>query len=122
MLSTDKDALLCDLAETYGIYDIKELPLSKVALFSVGLRADSRIKMLINSYKFDSKEILLASIADRLGILISKMIGAKIPDLILDKMISGNNEKDYVVFSSIDEFEKERNRILGGETTCHRVQ
>ena len=38
MLNTDSDALECDLAETYHIYNYKELPLKKVALFSVGLR------------------------------------------------------------------------------------
>lgn len=120
MLSTDKDALLCDLAETYGIYDIKELPLSKVALFSVGLRINSRIKMIINGNSFDSKEILLASITDRLGIILSFLRGADVPESILDKMIGNIPEKEYMVFNSIDEFEKERKRILGGDTTCHQ--
>ena len=45
MVKTDKDAWMCDLAETYHIYDYESLPLSKVAIFSVGLRANSRIKM-----------------------------------------------------------------------------
>ncbi len=120
MLSTDKDALLCDLAETYGIYDIKELPLSKVALFSVGLRINSRIKMIINGNSFDSKEILLASITDRLGIILSFLRGSDVPESILDKMIGNIPEKEYMVFNSIDEFEKERKRILGGDTTCHQ--
>lgn len=120
MLSTDKDALLCDLAETYGIYDIKELPLSKVALFSVGLRINSRIKMIINGNSFDSKEILLASITDRLGIILSFLRGSDVTESILDKMIGNIPEKEYMVFNSIDEFEKERKRILGGDTTCHQ--
>ena len=120
MLSTDKDALLCDLAETYGIYDIKELPLSKVALFSVGLRINSRIKMIINGNSFDSKEILLASITDRLGIILSFLRGSDVQESILDKMIGNIPEKEYMVFNSIDEFEKERKRILGGDTTCHQ--
>ena len=47
MLNLDKDALLCDLAETYHIYDYKSLPCKMVATFSCGLRADSRIKMKI---------------------------------------------------------------------------
>ena len=38
MIKTDEDALICDLAETYQIYDYKSLPAYMVATFSVGLR------------------------------------------------------------------------------------
>ena len=34
MKQLDEDALVCDLAETYGIYDYKQLPLLKVAVFA----------------------------------------------------------------------------------------
>ena len=36
MIKTDEDALICDLAETYQIYDYKSLPAYMVATFSVG--------------------------------------------------------------------------------------
>ena len=35
MIKTDEDALICDLAETYQIYDYKSLPAYMVATFSV---------------------------------------------------------------------------------------
>jgi len=38
MLELDEDALVCDLAETYGIYNYRSLPATLVATFSVGLR------------------------------------------------------------------------------------
>ena len=33
MIKTDEDALICDLAETYRIYDYKQLPAYQVAVF-----------------------------------------------------------------------------------------
>lgn len=44
MVAEDEDALICDLAETYQIYDYRSLPLQKVAVFCAGLRENSRIK------------------------------------------------------------------------------
>ncbi len=41
MISRDEDALICDLAETYQIYNYKSLPARLVATLSVGLRDDS---------------------------------------------------------------------------------
>ena len=36
MLATDEDALLCDFAETYGVYDLEALPVEKLAVLSFG--------------------------------------------------------------------------------------
>lgn len=43
MISIDRDALLCDLAETYHIYSMRGLPARTLAVLAFGLRADSRI-------------------------------------------------------------------------------
>ena len=32
-IGTDEDALICDLAETYGIYNYRQLPADRVAVF-----------------------------------------------------------------------------------------
>lgn len=69
MLSTDRGALLCDLAETYGIYDLRALSASKLATLAVGLRADSRIKMRLSGMKASHTEMLLAAAVDRLSLL-----------------------------------------------------
>lgn len=45
MVAEDEHALICDLAETYGIYDYHKLPARTVAILATGLREDSRIFM-----------------------------------------------------------------------------
>lgn len=45
MLAADKEALICDLAETYNIYDYRSIPVNLLSTLSVGLRDNARIKM-----------------------------------------------------------------------------
>ncbi len=122
MLNTDRDALECDLAETYHIYNFKELPPNKVALFSVGLREESRIKMKISNVKYPFKTVLMSDIADKLAMILWIYQGAKKnakPDLILPKLFDVEmakfNNKDIVSFASIEDFEEERRKIIGIE-------
>ena len=69
MISTDRDALVCDLAETYGIFDYKALPVSLLATLSSGLGDDSRIKRKIAGSTATKTEILLAAAVDLLSLL-----------------------------------------------------
>lgn len=69
MLSVDRDALLCDMAETYGIYDLHALPVETLAALSFGLGADSRIKSKALGVKRVSSMELLASIADDIAMI-----------------------------------------------------
>lgn len=64
MLRVDEDALLCDMAETYHIYDLESLPLKTVAALAFGLRDDSRIKMKMAGAEHPADLLLLAHIAD----------------------------------------------------------
>ncbi len=66
MISLDEDALICDLAETYQIYDYRSLPVKLVATLAAGLRADSRIKLLASGSPVSQDTILLAGISDRI--------------------------------------------------------
>lgn len=70
MMSVDRSAWLCDLAETYHIYDYRSLPLRTVAALSAGLRDDSRIKMKIRGEKATRAELLLAAVADSVNALL----------------------------------------------------
>lgn len=47
MIATDQDALICDMAETYGIFDLQALPVATLATLAVGLRENSRILELL---------------------------------------------------------------------------
>ena len=117
MINTDEDALICDLAETYGIFDYRSLPIQMVAALSVGLRADSRIKMKLCGMEFEPNTYLLAAIVDRLSVLLWRqtkdgMEGINPPELILKQ----SNKREEKGFSSGEEFEKFRAGILkGGE-------
>ena len=68
MIALDEDALICDFAETYHIYNIYQLPVLYVATLAKGLRSDSRIKMKAVGMERDLKTLLLAHIADNTAI------------------------------------------------------
>lgn len=115
MITTDEDALICDLAETYHIFDYRSLPLSKVATFSVGLRDDSRIKMKMNGMDYTFERILLASITDRLAQLVWMQSqdgadGINRPNSIVAQLL-GAESKEVVGFDTPEEFEKEWKHI-----------
>jgi hypothetical protein len=123
MLNTDSESLECDLAETYRIYDIEELPLHKVALFACGLRDNSRIKLKISGYKFSLETMMITAIFDKLNILLwakSKdgQNGVNMPKSVFNLLngIDDHKEKEFIAYSSIDEFMKAR---YGEESRCH---
>lgn len=128
MISTDEDALVCDLAETYQIYDYKQLPLNQVAVLAYGLRDDSRIKQIMSDQIVPLETTLLASIVDRLSLSLwlqtkDGQKGVNRPASIADQLIkrdkSENDEKDYLVFESGEDFENYRKALLaktGGES------
>lgn len=124
MISIDEDALICDLAESYHIYDYKSLPVSKIAIFSVGLRDDSRIKMKMNGIKYPLNTILLAAAADRLSLLLwsrteDGVNGLNQPQSILDKLIGDGDAKEVNGFDSPEDFENEWKRLVGGERNSY---
>ena len=119
MIGTDKDALVCDLAETYRIFDYRSLPLQTVATLSVGLRNNSRIKMKICEQNYTLDELLMASMVDKLSVLIWMQTkdGAKgihFPKLIVDEMLAKEKteEDKPCLFASGEEFERARAQIL----------
>jgi len=121
MIKVDEDALICDLAETYQIYDYKQLPPTRVAVFACGLRDDSRIKMKLNNQNVPTKILLLAGISDRLGRLVwfqtkDGQEGNNPPVSLVNLLINGSDEKDdVVIFDSGEDFNNVRKRLIGGE-------
>lgn len=122
MIRTDEDALICDLAETYQIYDYKQLPLKTVAVFSYGLRENSRIKMKMSQNNATFDTMLLAGINDRL----SQLIWFKTEDGQKRKnrpqsivaTLSGNapsSDKSSVSFNSGKDFDEFRNQLINGK-------
>ena len=70
MLATDETALVCDLAETYGIYDYRSYPATVIATFAVGLRENARIWLKMNKMAYPLETMLLASAVDKLSLLL----------------------------------------------------
>lgn len=121
MIKIDKDALLCDLAETYQIYDFRQLPLTTVAVFSCGLSEDSRIKMKINNQKVKLDQIILMNISDTLKLLLWSKTkdgqkGRNKPAM-WTSLLEKPKVKNEIVFDSSEDFERKRAEILGKRGT-----
>ena len=118
MLETDENALICDLAETYGVYDMESLPVQTVAALSIGLRGDSRIKMKVADRRLTMSETLLAMIADYLALIFwtKTKDGQKNrnrPQSLRDALENGNKkDKDILGFESPEDFENMRKSLL----------
>lgn len=122
MIKLDEDALICDLAETYHIYDYRQLPASKVAVFSLGLRDNSRIKKRLSNQSIDFDRLLLASISDKLSYLLWSKTkdgakGRNKPKSILEMLTEPKKQTNQLAFDSGEEFEQMRARILAGGDT-----
>lgn len=109
----NEDALICDFAETYHIYDYRGMPLKLAATLASGLRDNSRSKLLLNEEPADINTVLLANISDNLSVFIhyfKQFCGANedFPELIVDKLYHIEKEEKktkYGTFASVDEFE-----------------
>lgn len=118
MIKLDEEALICDLAETYHIYDYKQLPLSTVAVFACGLREDSRIRLKMSGQKLSTQHVLLAAIADAVNLIWWSKTrdaekGKNRPISILGA--STQNEKkadDIEVYASGKDFEEAREKLI----------
>lgn len=116
MIRVDEEALICDFAETYGIYNYRELPLLLCATYAVGLRENSRIKMKMAESEMGLTDTLLAGIFDRLSLLVYAQTadaqkGINYPKLIMSS-ITDKKDKPSQGFSTGEDYEKERKRIL----------
>ncbi len=120
MIAIDEDALVCDMAETYRIYDYRALSPQKAAVLACGLREDSRIKMQIQKQSVPFETLLLAVIADRLGLQL--WAGTKDaqhrrnrPDSIAEKLLQGQSEDNVKAYSLASDFDAAFRRLAGGE-------
>ena len=115
MINLDEDALICDLAETYRIYDYRSLPVKLVATLSAGLRDNSRIKLRIADSPVSLETFILASVADNLTLLRAGFSkdNRKKPILFTDAINESKHKKSVVGFRTASEFEAALARIRG---------
>ena len=114
MINLNEDALICDLAETYHIFDYRSLPVKLVATLSAGLRDNSRIKLQTAEASVELETIILAAIADNLAMMragFGKDKQGK-PFLFTDA-IMGESKQKVKGFKTASEFEAALKRIRG---------
>ena len=112
-----RDDLTCDLAEYYGVCDMKGLSIDTLATLSCGLPQNSRTMMRMTGQKVPTEIMLLATIADRLGLLLWQNTadgrkGTNRPISILSGLTEEKKENNITKFDSGADFEKKRAQLL----------
>lgn len=122
MVVFDEDALICDMAETYGIFDMYAMPAQVAATLAVGLRDNSRIKIKMSGMKMDFEKYILAALFDKVNWLCwtktkDAQHGTHIPKSILDLLLqTGSNSEgsdEFMVFEGPEAFNEARQKLLG---------
>jgi hypothetical protein len=119
MIAVDEDAFICDMAETYHIYDYKSVPVPLLSTLAAGLRDDSRIKMEIGGVKCGPETLLVASLLDVCNMLLwakteDASKGRNKPKSIAKKFYV-RQEPDHSHDMTPKEYEEIRSRILKGK-------
>lgn len=118
MLALDKNAVICDLAETYNIYDYKRVPGRLLGILCAGLGESSRIGQKVNGVRGTVTEVLLAQVLDGVRWLCwAKTEDAKKgknqpKSIASDFFVS--EDKDKTKTMTVDDFEKIRKKVIGG--------
>ena len=112
MIRLDEDALICDLAETYHVFDYRSLPVRLVATLCSGLRDNSRIKMKASKKPISNETFLLAVIADRIELLRHMFSSDKGKPMLLTDALS-KEETSAPGFATGEELEKALAEIRG---------
>lgn len=106
--------MICDLAETYRIYDYRALPVKTLAVLVCGLRDDSRVMRKLSG--LPGMTHLAAYIADRLTNIAWMLTGSKdTPSYFLFDKAEGKG-KQTESFSTPDAFHDRWNQIIKGES------
>ena len=117
MIALDEDALICDFAETYHVFDYMSLPVELAATLAAGLREDSRIMLIVMGLKVDLKTLLLAHIADNTAFNVyvktkDAKTGRNRPKSMVEALQKEQKE-ELKHFVNGDEFMAEWRRING---------
>ena len=70
LITLGEDLLICDLAETYGIYDMETFKPSYIGTLAEGLREDSRIKMKQAGLTITIDQMVAAYAADKIANIV----------------------------------------------------
>ncbi|MCD8207826.1 MAG: hypothetical protein LUD72_07805 [Bacteroidales bacterium] len=118
--------MTCDLAETYGVMDMRELPVPLLATLASGLGENSRIMMKISGRKVTNDQLVAAMTADATRQLVWLMTGARAkkrtdpPESLVDILLGREKKKmknkdGLTSFSSSEEFNAAWKRLAGSD-------
>ncbi len=115
-MSLCEDALICDFAEYYHIYDYRALPADYAATLCAGLREQSRVMMKVTNSKLTLEQTLVARMVDELAFISwSKTKDGQRnrnrPKSVLETLMS-DNENEVECFTTPEEFKAEWDRII----------
>ena len=108
MMAKYPDELTCDMAETYGVFDIKRVPVKLLATLAVGLRDDSRVMMANRGALVDTKTILLAKLLDMLSGTESNSPQSLAAKCFVEQQTGSTTapKEQYEIFDSPEAFKK----------------
>lgn len=119
MIATGEDELICDMAETYHVFDYRALPVKLLATLACGLRPNSRSMLKLAGENVPLETLLLASMADRLAWLqwAKTEDGKKNrsrPKPVVPQLVCGaqTSKGKHAAFNTPAEFEAARAKAL----------
>lgn len=120
MLGCDKDDLVCDLAETYHIFDYKAVPVPLLATLVCGLREDSRIQCKMAEMPISMNLFFMSAIYDKVAWLQWAQTkdaehGRNMPESITAKLLDKEPKRQIMTFATGEEFSAEWRRITGAD-------
>ena len=121
MAAGDENALICDFAESYHVYEWRKLPARYAAILAAGLKPDSRSKLSLRGERWGLQTMLLAAIADAARLLVwqrsqAAADGQPPPDslcqMLYGKTATANSSSG---FADEEEFCAWREKMLRGD-------
>lgn len=120
MIQTDEGLFICDMAETYHVFDYKSLPFDLLVTLASGLRENSRIRCKMAGMQVSMETFILTNIFDKVNWLqwsMSKAAqeGEDPPTAILPILLGTNPEpeKETNTYADGNAFEEARRRLGG---------
>lgn len=118
MIAVDENALICDMAETYQVYDYRRVPGRLLGILAAGLGPNTRIKQKINGVRGTITEVLLAQIVDGVNWLVWSKTkdaerGKNKPKSVASEFFVSEDKKKTKGMT-IEDFEKIREKVTGG--------
>lgn len=117
MIANYEDDLICDLAETYHIFDYRHMDMETISILACGLGENSRIHRSITDQKCTTEQLLMAGMIDRLSILAWQRTengskGINLPPMLTERLLGQEIKKDTEGFATGDDFEAKKAQIL----------